>query len=84
MIICEAYYEALGVGGLNFGLSSLYVSLPDGGVFNITGSKTWNRTRISHLHGKDKGRVAIQNKISNANRWNVSVDTEVVEPNEET
>lgn len=62
----------------------MYVSLPDRVVFSIAGSKTWNRTRIPHLQGKDKGRVAIENKISNPNRLNVGVDTEVVEPSEET
>lgn len=65
----------------------MYVSLPDGVVFSIAGSKTssykLNRTRISQLLGKDKGRVATENKISNPNSLNVSVDTEVLEPNEE-
>lgn len=65
-------------------LSSVYVSLPDRVVFSVAGSKTWNRTRISHLQGKDKGGVAIENKISNPTRLNVSADTEVVEPSEET
>lgn len=62
--------------------SSVYVSPPDGVVFSVAGSKTWNRTRISHLQGQDKGGVAIENKISNPNRLNVSLDTQVVEPSE--